>query len=146
MAQDSFGVGPCPVFGHDTTPIGDIVKNPDSKPRRVDMGQELTVGQGAYRLATDEDLDHNMVGQMRRVGVAAIIDTSGRAIPGTIAITSSTSGRLSQAICQAMSTMKFRPGKKAGVPVFAMYSEKMQFFGSSASSTDQGPQSQSSRR
>jgi hypothetical protein len=122
------------------------VDHPDAKPRRLDLTQELTVGQGAYRLETDEDLDHGLAGNKYRVSVTALIDTGGRAIPGSVAITASNSGRLSQAVCDAMKTMRFKAAKKGGAPVVAMYKETLTFYSTGAGTTDRGPQSQSSVR
>jgi hypothetical protein len=145
-SDDSIGVGTCPYPPGDTTPLGQIVDHPDAKPRRLDLSHDLTVGQGAYRLETDEDLDKGLVGNKYRVGVSALIDTAGRAIPGSVTITSSDNARLSQAICDAMKTMRFKPGKKGSSLVFAMYAEKLTFYSTGAGSTDRGPQSQSSVR
>jgi hypothetical protein len=145
-AGDSIGIGTCPFPPGDAAPLGQIVDHPDAKPRRFDLTHDVTVGQGAYRLETEEDLDKNLVGTKYRVSVSALIDTTGKAIPGSVTITASDNARLSQAVCDAMKTMQFKPGKKGGAVVFAMYAERLTFYSTGAGSTDRGPQSQSSVR
>jgi hypothetical protein len=140
----SNGTGRCEGNGPDSAALANVVLKPDSKPRRIDM--DLTIGQGAFRLATSDDQFKNYGGHMRRVGVRALIDTAGHVIPGSGEITSSSSGQLSNAVCDAMAAMRFRPAKKSGSVVVAQYADNLEFIGTSATSTERGPQSQSSVR
>jgi hypothetical protein len=140
------GVGRCGGVDPDSATLASVIAKPDSKPRRLDSSQQLSVGQGAFRLATMEDTFKNYVGHIRRVAVTALIDTTGHVVPGSVAITSSSSARLSSAVCDALPHMQFRPAKMGRAVVLAQYAESLQFIGTSATSADRGPQDQSSVR
>jgi len=139
------GIGRCnPATAPDSAMLAGVVAKPDSKPRHLDS--DVTIAQGAFRLATSDDQFKNYGGHIRRVAVKALIDTVGHVVPGSVEITSSSSGQLSVAVCDAMSQMRFRPAKKSGAVVLAQYADHLEFISTSATSTDRGPQSQSSVR
>jgi hypothetical protein len=141
------GVGPCRgATVPDSALLSTVVAKPDAKPRRLPVGPGVTVDQGAFRLATPDDQFHNMEGHPRRVGVMAVIDTTGQVVPGTVAITSSSSGELAQAVCEAFPGMKFKPAKKGNALVLAQYEEKLEFLGTGARTTMRGAKDESSVR
>jgi len=141
------GLGRCPDKpAPDSATLGDVVAKPDKKPRRLPGDMQITAGQGAFRLETPDDQFHNMEGHPRRVGVTAVIDTSGRVVPGTVTITSSSSGELSMAVCHAFGDQRFRPGQKGGTTVLAQYAETLEFIGTAATSTLRSAKDESSVR
>ncbi len=141
------GLGRCPDKpAADSTTLASVVAKPDKKPRRMPGNLQITAGQGAYRLEMPDDQFHNMEGHPRRVGVTAVIDTSGHVVPGTVTITSSSSGELSMAVCHAFADQRFRPGQKAGATVLAQYNETLEFIGTAATSTLRSAKDESSVR
>jgi hypothetical protein len=141
------GLGRCPDKpAADSVTLASVVAKPDKKPRRMPGNMQITAGQGAFRLEMPEDQFHNMEGHPRRVGVTAVIDTSGRVVPGTVTITSSSSGELSMAVCHAFADQRFRPGQQAGATVLAQYNEILEFIGTAATSTLRSAKDESSVR
>jgi hypothetical protein len=141
------GIGRCPDKpAPDSATLAGVIAKPDKKPRRLDSNIQITAGQGAYRLETPDDQFHNVEGHPRRVGVMAVIDSTGRVLPGSVTITSSSSGELAMAVCRAFADLRFRPGQKGGAMVFAPYSETLEFIGTSATSTARGAKDESSVR
>jgi hypothetical protein len=62
-----------------------------------------------------------------RVSIAMVIDTSGRVMPGTIGINSSTDPRLSAWACVVAFQLRYRPATVAGRPVNALSEQPLSY-------------------
>jgi hypothetical protein len=131
-AKDST-VGRCvETRNADIGAISDVVEDPSQPAKRIEDGVDAVARDSAYRvvamtLSPDDDppfLDH---GALRATGVA-IIDTTGRPVPGSVVVTESEDMALTRGICDAMPHMRFHPAQESGRKVRALYREEFTFY------------------
>jgi hypothetical protein len=112
--------------------IGDVVEDPSQPAKRIENGVDAVARDTAYRvvamtLSPDDDppfLDH---GALRATAVA-IIDTSGRPVPGSVVVTEADDMALTRGLCEAVPHMRFRPAQEGGRKVRALYREEFTFY------------------
>jgi hypothetical protein len=127
-AQDA--KGPCPgAVGPDSALQGFTAK-PDRKPRRKQDGIVPQVQDATFTVSTPEDEDRNVSnGSMAKIVIlVGVVDTTGKLMPTSLAITQSPSGALTQAVCAAALQMAFVPAEKAGQKVPGEYKERFAFY------------------
>jgi hypothetical protein len=101
----------------------------DHKPRRKQDGVVPTVPDATFTMSTPMDEDRNIAntGVTKIVVLAGVVDTTGKLVPTSTAITESTSPALTQAVCAAAVQMSFDPAVLGGQKVPALYKERFKF-------------------
>jgi hypothetical protein len=131
-AKDST-VGRCVEMRNvDIGAIGDVVEDPSQPAKRIEDGVDAVARDSAYRvvamtLSPDDDPPFLNRGALHATGVA-IIDTTGRPVPGSVVVTASDDMALTRGICEAMPRMRFRPAQVNGRKVRALYREEFTFY------------------
>jgi len=127
-AQDA--KGPCPGAVGPDSGLQGFVSKPDRKPRRKQDGIVPQIQDGTFTISTPEDEDRNISnGSMAKIVIlVGVVDTTGKLMPTSLAITQSPSASLTQAVCAAALQMVFVPAEKAGQLVAAEYKERFAFY------------------
>jgi hypothetical protein len=127
-AQDA--KGPCPGSVGLDSGLTAWVAKPDHKPRRKQDGVVPTVQDATFTVTAPMEEDRNIAsgGTMRIVVLVGVVDTTGKLVPTSTAITESPSQALTQAVCAAALQMSFVPAVLAGQKVPALYKERFAFY------------------
>ena len=131
-AKDS-SVGRCAEARNvDIGAIGDVVEDPQVPAKRIENGIDAVARDTDYSivamtLSPDDDPPFVNHGALRATGVA-IIDTTGRPVPGSVVVTESDNMALTRGLCEAMPHMRFRPAQVNGRKVRALYREEFVFY------------------
>jgi hypothetical protein len=124
------GKSPCPgAVGLDSALQG-YVSKPDRKPRRRQDGIVPILKDPTYSTAVPQQEGRDFgVGNMTKIVVlVGVVDTTGKLIPTSLAVTQSPNADFTDAVCAAGPQMAFDPALRGGQKVAAVYTERFIFY------------------
>jgi hypothetical protein len=130
LLQAQSNKGACPgAVGPDSALQG-YVSKPDKKPRRRQDGVVPILQDPTYTTSQpqQEGRDFGVGNATKIVILTGVVDTTGKLIPTSLAVTQSPNDDFMNAVCAAGPQMAFDPAVKGGQKVAAIYTERFIFY------------------